>query len=444
MRIKHLQTKILSGTIGLVVLLGLAVVIFVKIVVYEKLVDNLEKRGVFIARTVAGEGINPLLTDRLLELDLIVRNLKASEEDIEYIFIKNARGDVVAHTFERGFPTDLKTINGGANGRGYRDERLETERGAILDFGVPLMKGRAGFAHVGMAEGPLKQDVDALVKLLLGIIFVVLLVGSGLAVVFSAAITKPVKELARAAMAVGSGDLEYTIQNRGSDEIGELGDAFTMMIEKRKKAERGLRASEKKLQDVTSNLAEGLYVMDGQGLITFINPEAERLLGWTMEELNEKGAHNLVHCRREDGTDLPLEECKMHNVIRSGKIFVSRNEVFTRKDGTIFPVSVVSSPIFDQGRAVATVTAFRDITERKALEHEREQLIIDHMNALSQVKTLSGMLPICAACKRIRDDKGYWNQIESYIQQHSEAEFSHGICPECAKKIYPKYYTDKA
>lgn len=58
--------------------------------------------------------------------------------------------------------------------------------------------------------------------------------------------------------------------------------------------------------------------------------------------------------------------------------------------------------------------------------------------ALNKVKLLSGFLPICASCKKIRDDKGYWNQIESYISEHSEAEFSHGICPECAKKLYPK------
>ena len=57
--------------------------------------------------------------------------------------------------------------------------------------------------------------------------------------------------------------------------------------------------------------------------------------------------------------------------------------------------------------------------------------------ALSKIKTLSGMLPICSHCKKIRDDKGYWNQIEAYIQDHSEAEFSHSICQECAKKYYP-------
>ena len=60
--------------------------------------------------------------------------------------------------------------------------------------------------------------------------------------------------------------------------------------------------------------------------------------------------------------------------------------------------------------------------------------------ALSQIKALSGLLPICSSCKKIRNDKGYWEQIETYIRSHSEVEFSHGICPECAKKLYPEFY----
>lgn len=63
-------------------------------------------------------------------------------------------------------------------------------------------------------------------------------------------------------------------------------------------------------------------------------------------------------------------------------------------------------------------------------------------DAFSKIKILSGFLPICASCKKIRDDKGYWNQIESYIRDHSEAEFSHSICPECAKKLYPNLFDE--
>ena len=78
-----------------------------------------------------------------------------------------------------------------------------------------------------------------------------------------------------------------------------------------------------------------------------------------------------------------------------------------------------------------------EISERKRVEAERERLVRDLKVALAEVKTLSGLLPICASCKKIRDDKGYWRQIEIYIRDHSEAEFSHSICPECVKKMYP-------
>ncbi len=76
--------------------------------------------------------------------------------------------------------------------------------------------------------------------------------------------------------------------------------------------------------------------------------------------------------------------------------------------------------------------------DRKAREAEKETLIADLQEALARVRLLSGLLPICASCKKIRDDQGYWNQIESYVRDHSEAKFSHGICPECANKLYPE------
>lgn len=88
------------------------------------------------------------------------------------------------------------------------------------------------------------------------------------------------------------------------------------------------------------------------------------------------------------------------------------------------------------------VCVFDNITESKHATQERERLIGELQKALSEVKTLSGLLPICANCKKIRDDKGYWNQIEGYIQQHSDAQFSHGICPDCIKKLYPEYAKD--
>ena len=82
-----------------------------------------------------------------------------------------------------------------------------------------------------------------------------------------------------------------------------------------------------------------------------------------------------------------------------------------------------------------------EIRIRAELEKEREKIISDLKTALAEVKTLSGLLPICSHCKKIRDDKGYWNKLEVYLDEHSEARFSHGICPDCMKTHYPDFYT---
>ena len=83
------------------------------------------------------------------------------------------------------------------------------------------------------------------------------------------------------------------------------------------------------------------------------------------------------------------------------------------------------------------ILAQAEIERRKKLEKEREKLIIQLQQAVSEIKTLQGFLPICANCKKIRDDEGYWQQIEKYIEDRSDAQFSHSICPECTRKLYP-------
>lgn len=86
----------------------------------------------------------------------------------------------------------------------------------------------------------------------------------------------------------------------------------------------------------------------------------------------------------------------------------------------------------------------RDIEERHKKEEELRIINQNLQEALDHIKTLHGLLPICSSCKNIRNDKGYWEQIESYISDRSEAEFSHSICPDCAKKLYPELYKKKS
>ncbi len=89
------------------------------------------------------------------------------------------------------------------------------------------------------------------------------------------------------------------------------------------------------------------------------------------------------------------------------------------------------------GKPIRIVGVHRDITDRKHAEEEREKLINELQGALKEIKTLRGILPLCSFCKKIRDDKGYWEQVDVYIHKHLQADISHSVCPECAKEHYP-------
>lgn len=102
------------------------------------------------------------------------------------------------------------------------------------------------------------------------------------------------------------------------------------------------------------------------------------------------------------------------------------------------------NPIRDEKGDVIGLTLFlTDITERKAAEADRDRLILELQEALGRVKMLSGLLPVCAQCKKIRNDEGVWERIETYISKHSDAHFSHGLCPECARRLYPEFVKGK-
>ena len=108
-------------------------------------------------------------------------------------------------------------------------------------------------------------------------------------------------------------------------------------------------------------------------------------------------------------------------------------QVGGRERYLIFDASPVFGP--DQ-KLLAAIETLQDISELKRTEEERKRLNIKLQDALDRIKTLSGLIPICAGCKRIRDDKGYWNQLEEYFEEHSDALFSHGLCPDCFQRFF--------
>jgi len=143
---------------------------------------------------------------------------------------------------------------------------------------------------------------------------------------------------------------------------------------KRKEAEEALRISENNLKSITSTLGEGVFVLDSDMRLTFLNPEGERLLGWTQEELLGKKMHLMIHYQRPDGTYYPEDECPINETVKFGKTYRTEEDLFIRKGGDSFPVAYVTTPIIRNGEVKGSVTVFRDISELKRTEQVIHQL----------------------------------------------------------------------
>jgi two-component system, NarL family, sensor histidine kinase UhpB len=163
------------------------------------------------------------------------------------------------------------------------------------------------------------------------------------------------------------------------DNLVRLAPAITREIEEaalreqRRQAHRTLAEHRKLLQDILASLGEGLLVADKDGRLILMNVEAERLLGWTEAELAARFLHQTIHCLRPDGSPLPPEECAFLHFPDQSSACRFDDQVFVRKDGSRFPVTYVTTPIFERGHRTATVTAFQDITKRKVAERELEE-----------------------------------------------------------------------
>jgi hypothetical protein len=169
----------------------------------------------------------------------------------------------------------------------------------------------------------------------------------------------------------------------------------------------------------------------------------------------EKTRTKFVH---RDGTSLEGQKISVDVVeayvpIINGNKFIGVFEIYydvtARKqkiDRLILHSSVIVATLTLGLLATIGLLAVKEnkvISERQEAEQKRESLISELQKALSEVKTLSGLLPFCASCKKVRDDKGYWRQVETYIHQHTNARVSHGLCPDCAKKLYDEFFEDE-
>lgn len=176
------------------------------------------------------------------------------------------------------------------------------------------------------------------------------------------------------------------LKDEAGSVVGMIG--YTVDISEKKRFQQALADSEKRLANIIDFLPDPTWVIDSEHHVLAWNRAIEKATGIKKKEIIGRGDYEYA------------------------------------------------IPFYGKRRPVLIDLVLK---RDKKWEQEHEKLIAELQDAVSKVRTLSGMLPICASCKKIRDDTGYWNQIESYIHKHSDAEFSHGICPECAEKLYPEF-----
>ena len=198
-------------------------------------------------------------------------------------------------------------------------------------------------------------------------------------------------------------------------------------------SELALRKSEDRFHEFMNNSPAVAYIKDESGRFVYVNQQlATRFcisvtdwLGKTDAELFPSETARAVE---ENDLSVLNDECtrEIEEIVPTpdGKSRYWLSHKFVLRDG-------------DGQRQIGGLSF--DITERKQAEQERERLLSELRDALSAVKTLKGLIPICASCKNIRDDEGYWKQIEFYLCEHSELEFTHGICPACLERLYPDF-----
>ncbi|MBZ4658376.1 MAG: hypothetical protein JG766_299 [Desulfacinum sp.] len=291
------------------------------------------------------------------------------------------------------------------NGQAYYDFQLPV----LGSHDEPVATIRIGFPRSFILNKALSlisySAITATVFLLMGALLIFTL--------FDLWVTKPVENLMRSIENVrkGTWSTEKLADIKSSDELGQLAKAFREMMEDLQQT----TVSRDFLDNIIESMLNSLIITDAEFRIRSVNRETTRMLGYSENEL--VGApFTKIHVHPDASRDRhvhdapPMETVKAHETS------------YRSKDGKEIPVLFSCSKIQTRdGEIEGYVCVAQDISE---------------------VSMLRGLLPICMVCKKIRDDQGYWNRIETYIRKHSKARFSHGICPDCAKERYPEIDLD--
>jgi signal transduction histidine kinase len=226
-----IRTKILGIVLGLVVLFGIAAIIQARYALTASMTTQLEEQSVSISRDLAARSTDPILLNDLLRLHDLLDETLANNPNVRYAFLVDPQGQVIANTFQGGFPLELLSVNSAQSDEHHHTVLLRTDEGLIWDTAVPILNGKIGTARIGLSDATMQAAVSTLTAQFLLMIVLVSATGILVAVFLTWILTRPILSLANATHAVAKGDFSPRVKRWANDEVGDLADAFNVMIE---------------------------------------------------------------------------------------------------------------------------------------------------------------------------------------------------------------------
>jgi len=230
-RMDSFFVKVIAGFVLLLLLLGLANIVQTRALMNTLFAEQQEKRGISLASTLAARAANLIIIHNYYDLHELVKDTQSTNDDARYVFVVSHSGELLAHSFPTGFPTDLLQVSVPSGTEKYRINVLATEEGSVRDIAVPILDGRLGVVHVGLSADSLQKILQDTTHQFLFDTLIALLIGFGLAFFFTQRLTRPIRELARAASAITAGDLTQRAHIGSQDEIGKFASAFNAMAD---------------------------------------------------------------------------------------------------------------------------------------------------------------------------------------------------------------------
>ncbi|MBI4709523.1 MAG: PAS domain S-box protein, partial [Nitrospirae bacterium] len=381
-----LRTKFLTGTFGIIILLGILVVVFIQTILVQKLQRNLLQAGISISRDIINESAHYITEGDLLEIHREIIVHKDALDDINYIFLLDAPGNVMAHTFRETVPDELKKANIPELGVAQSIKSIVFKNEKVFDI-ASVREGVPGILHVGISEESIRKTISNIVLLIVGIVVGVLVLGGGIAFAFAAKISKPLFILTKTAEMVGKGNLGYKVPVSTTDEIGKLSETFNTMTGDLKSAKKELMKlntaletsnielnitkerlllERNRVQDYLDIVGVMIIVIDSDQNVSLINKHGAKLLGDEPDEIiGQNWFENFIPERIRNEIKAGFERL-MTGEIEPFEYF--ENFILTRtgEERLIAWHNAVLKD--DSGHIIGALSSGEDITEHRKIE----------------------------------------------------------------------------